>query len=342
MKESPELGRTEFIDVFREKHLTFKKCINNLAQAVRNSLFLLPLFGGFMSLKNLSGLFSGLSHSWFTVLVLFTFLLVGCGEMEEATTEEQQPQAAKPVGTGNQEKPKDEKPMNQALTNFIGSDTEQPAEATSITTPAVVPPTQLAQYEKQIEDLRTENTGLKQKVVTLEQENRGINARMNEVEAKYTGEKLRADKAEELAKSFAQAPKVEEKPAPEEEKPIPASMSTYEDALKAFKSRKYDNAMKGFKAIIDGGANDDLTNRAKYWLGETYFAKRKYKEAMPLFQEVLRSKKSEKKADAQFMIAQTYERLGSKIKAKAAYEKVVKNYPMSKNVRRAKERWAKL
>ena len=53
-------------------------------------------------------------------------------------------------------------------------------------------------------------------------------------------------------------------------------------------------------------------------------------------------KNSEKKADAQFMIAQTYERLGDKIKAKAAYEKVVKDYPMSKNVKRAKARWANL
>ena len=42
------------------------------------------------------------------------------------------------------------------------------------------------------------------------------------------------------------------------------------------------------------------------------------------------------------MIAQTYERLGDKIKAKAAYEKVVKDYPMSKNVKRAKARWANL
>jgi len=61
-----------------------------------------------------------------------------------------------------------------------------------------------------------------------------------------------------------------------------------------------------------------------------------------MFQESLKQKNSEKKADAQFMIAQTYEHLGSKAKAKAAYEKVVKNYPMSKNVKRAKARWAKL
>jgi tol-pal system protein YbgF len=126
-----------------------------------------------------------------------------------------------------------------------------------------------------------------------------------------------------------------------EEKPGSVSTSTYDDALKAFNSRKYTVAAKGFEAI-GRGTNSDLAKRATYWLGETYFAQKKYNEALPLFQETLKFKNSEKKADAQFMIARTYENLGSKAKAKAAYEKVVKNYPMSKNVKAAKARWAKL
>ena len=288
-----------------------------------------------MSLKNVGGLNSGWGHTWFVFLVLSAFLLIGCGGSEEATTSETPaPQGtATPLGTGEQEKPKEVKPMEEALTNFIGVDTEKVAESPK---PPVVTPSQLAQYEKQIEDLRTENTTLKQKGLKLEQENRGINARISEAEAKYAAEKLRADKAEELAKNAVQPPKVVV------EKAAPVSASTYDDALKAFKSRKYDDASKEFKAIIEDGSNADLTNRAKYWLGETYFAQKKYKDALPLFQEAIKLKNSDKKADAQFMIAQTYDRLGSKVKAKAAYEKVVKDYPMSKNVKRAKARWAKL
>jgi tol-pal system protein YbgF len=247
-------------------------------------------------------------------------------------------ETAKPLGTNEQEKPQEVKPMEQALTNFIGVDTEKVVEAPK---PAAVAPAQLAQYEKQIEDLRTENTGLKQKTVKLEQENRGINARISEIEAKYAAEKLRADKAEESAKNAVQIPKVvEEKPVAE--KSAGGSTSAYDAALKAFNARKYDVAAKGFKAVVDGGSNADVASRAKYWLGESYFAQKKYKEALPLFQETLKLKNSEKKADAQFMIAQTYERLGDKVKAKAAYEKVVKDYPMSKNVKRAKARWANL
>ena len=292
-----------------------------------------------MSLKNVGSLNSGLRHTLFVFLTLIAFLLIGCGGSEEVTTETPNPQeGAKPLRTAEQEKPQEVKPMDQALTNFIGADTEKVVEAQK---PAVVPPALLSQYEKQIDDLRTENTTLKQKNAKLEQENRGINARISDAEAKYSAEKSRADKAEELAKNTAQAPKVvEEKSAAEKSGLV--SASSYDAALKAFNARKYNVAAKGFKAIVDDGSNADVTSHAKYWLGECYFAQKKYKAALPLFQETLKLKNSEKKADAQFMIAQTYERLGDNVKAKAAYEKVVKDYPMSKNVKRAKERWAKL
>lgn len=288
-----------------------------------------------MSLKNVGSFSFNWKYTWF-ILTIVAFLLIGCGGAEESTTETPKPQeTAKPHGTVEQQKPKEEKPMDQALTSFLGGDTGKTVEPTK---PAVAEPNKLSQYEKQIEDLRTENTGLKQKIVKLEQENRGINARISVAEAKYAAEKVRADKAEEAAKNVVQtpAPKEEEKAAPV------VTESSYDDAMTAFKEHKYAVAAEGFKSIADDPSDAELASRAKYWLGETYFAQKKYSKALPLFQESLTIKNSEKKADAQFMIGQTYERLGNKVKAKAAYEKVVKNYPMSKNVKRAKERWAKL
>jgi|WetSurMetagenome_2_1015567.scaffolds.fasta_scaffold81207_1 tol-pal system protein YbgF len=269
-------------------------------------------------------------HSWFIILVLFAFLLVGCSETEEVVKQEPQAQGVKPA---------EENTSDQALTSFIGANTEQP-EAPA---PApAVSPTQLALYEKQIGDLRTENTGLKQNIVKLEQENRSINARMTEVDAKYAVEKHRADSIDMLIKSPDLTAKTQKPMLEEEKTTLTASQATYDNAMKAFKARKYDNARKGFEAIVDVGANDDFTNRSRYWLGETYFAQKKYKQALPLFEEVIKNKYSGKNADAQYMIGRAYENLGSKAKAKAAYEKVVKNYPMSKNVKSAKARWARL
>jgi tol-pal system protein YbgF len=261
---------------------------------------------------------------------MFTFLLVGCGESEEAVNGESQAQELKP-----QETPKEENASDQALTNFIGTDTDQSETAHAVS------PTQLAQYEKQIQDLRTENTSLKQNLVKLEQENRSINARLTEINAQYTSGKFQADSTEMLTKSTSLASKAS-KNTQNDEGVLPPSESTYDNAMSAFRSHRYDSAVKGFRAIVDGGGEDELVGRSRYWLGETYFARKNYSEALPLFQQVVKMKNSEKKADAQFMIARSYENLGSKAKAKAAYEKVVKNYPMSKNVKVAKARWAKL
>jgi TolA-binding protein len=280
-----------------------------------------------MGLKNLVGIRSLQRHSWFIILVLFTFLLIGCGQSEEATKEEApQAQEVKPAEPVAQETPKVENPSDQALTSFVGADTEPVVE---VPPPApAVSPTLLTQYEKQIETLRTENTSLKQNIVKLEQENRNINARMMEIDAKYA--------AAMTTNSELATKKVEVKETNEE-----VSELGYNNAMKAFNARKYESAAKSFKAISQSD-NKDLANRATYWLGESYYAQKKYQDALSSFQEVLKAKSSEKKADAQFMLAKTYENLGSKAKAKAAYEKVVKNYPMSKNVKTAKARWAKL
>jgi tol-pal system protein YbgF len=289
-----------------------------------------------MSPKNFGVNRSGLKHTSI-FLVFCVFMLIGCGESEETTSEQQQPQEQAKEGTAAKEQPAETEstPMDDALTSFVGNERETPSEAPK---PAAASSPQLGQYEKQIDNLRTENTSQKQKIAMLEQENRELNARLAEAETKYTAEKNRADKAEELAKNAPAGTKV----APVEKTSSGGSMESYEESLRAFNARKYTQAANGFKSIIESSSNDDLVNRAKYWLGESTYARKKYKEAIAIFQDVLKYRYSEKKADAQFMLAQCYERTGSRAKAKEAYEKVVKDYPMSRNVKLAKARWARL
>ncbi len=248
-------------------------------------------------------------HSWFIVLVLFTFLSGGCGESEEAVNAETQVTS------------------DQALANFNGTDTARTVAA---------PVGTLEYYQKQSQDLLTENTSLKQNILKLEQENRIINARLTEINAKYTSEKSPEAAAQSADMSSKASGTVNDEEA------LPPSQATYDNAVDAFRAHRFDAAVRGFKAIVEGGGEDDLVGRSRYWLGESYFAQKNYKDALQLFQEVLKMKNSDKKADAQYMVARSYENLGNKAMAKTAYEKVVKNYPMSKNVKSAKARWAKL
>ena len=277
--------------------------------------------------------------NYLIVIFLVTgFSLTGCGGSEEATQGGGQPEEQK-LG----EQKKDENPYGQALTSFVAEEKKpEPVQAEPQKPVETVPAS--VSYEKQIEELRTENTSLKQRIVKLDQDNRTMNARLADTEAQVTAEKDRADKAEAMAKSMpaTSSQPIAASTRSSEVTSSPMDISNYEDALKAFNAKKYEDAMKGFDMILGSGIKDDVADNCKYWIGECYFAKKQFANAIKNFEEVMAYKNSEKKSDAQFMLAQSLERLGKKPEAKDAYEKVVKDFPSSKNVQKAKARWARL
>lgn len=267
------------------------------------------------------------------VIIALGLSFAGCGGSEETVDDSQalgEEPAVQPSGD------------DQALTSFVGAaETKKEPEPE----PAQAPATggQLAQYEKQIEDLRTENTGLKQKIVKLEQDNRTLNTMMSESETRIQAERSRADSLEQVLTTQGPLQVAPVAAAPvEEAAPAPASISSYEEALQAFNGKRYDAAISGLEAMLASGVTKDLEDNCHYWIGESKFAKKQYQDAIGAFEIVMAYASSEKKGDAQYMIAQSYERLGNKKKAKDGYEKVVKEYPMSKVVKKAKERWARL
>jgi tol-pal system protein YbgF len=199
---------------------------------------------------------------------------------------------------------------DQALSSFVGDKK-----------PEITPPPPPVD-QKKLQDLEAENASLKEKVTKLEQDNSALTTRLSDIEAKMMAEQ--AAKAVEPAKEPAK------------------TGASYEAAYQLFSEKKYDEAIQMYQALLDGGISEDLADHCHYWMGESYYGKKDYQEALKQFETVFQYKSLEKKADAQFMIAQCYERLGDKAKAKEAYEKVAKDYPTSDKVQLAKERWGKL
>jgi tol-pal system protein YbgF len=199
---------------------------------------------------------------------------------------------------------------DQALSSFVGD-----------RKPEIAPPPPPVD-QKKLQDLETENSTLKEKITKLEQDNSALTTRLSDIEAKMMAEQ--AAKAVEPAKEA-----------------LPANAS-YENAYQLFSQKKYDDAIQMYQALLDGGISEDLADHCHYWMGESYYGKKNYESALKEFETVFQYKSMEKKADAQFMIAQCYERMGDKAKAKEAYEKVAKDYPTSDKVPLAKERSAKL
>lgn len=212
----------------------------------------------------------------------------------------------------------------------------------------------IAEYEKQMEEMRTENTTLRQRMFKLEQDNKNLEARLSDSEAKLIDERDRADKASEALKAALTKPAQpmketrseaakETRKEPAKEAPSSAgAMAGYDEALSAVKARKYDDAIAKFEALLSGGIGDDWADNCHYWIGESQYAKKQYQEAIKHFEMVMNYQKSEKFGDAHYMTAQCYERMGDKAKAKEHYERVVKDYPTSTKVKIAKERWEKM
>jgi TolA-binding protein len=335
--------------------LIFNHGFNKLAPNALLVFLTLPLNGGIMGYsRNRSG------WMWFVILTLvFGVALTGCGGAEEAMEgdgfEEGEPLGEEqPLGQDEDpaEEPEEDSDAD-ALTSFIGAaeedDTPAPAQQ-----PAPAQTGQLGLYERQIEELRTENTTLKQRLVKLEQDNRTLNTMVAESESKIQAVRERGDSLEAalmsrpmtdaapMAQTEAQ-PRPPADEAPTSDQPAePMAISSYEDALRAFNARRYDEAIGGLTSMLAQGVSKDLEDNCNYWIGEANFQKRRYTEALASFEKVMAFKTSEKKGHALYMQAQCYERLGDKVKAKEGYEKVVKDYPMSDVVRKAKERWGRL
>jgi tol-pal system protein YbgF len=197
----------------------------------------------------------------------------------------------------------------------------QDATRTEQTAMPAVPPKTLREQIK-IDSLEIVNVNLKQKLIKLEQDNNTLNARLTDLEAKLKAEI--------------------EKAIPPTPPPTAPLTTTYEAGQKEFAKKNYDDAIKIFQALLDGGIAEDQADNCHYWIGESYFGKKQYAEAVKHLEASLQYKTSEKKGDAYFMLGRSYLLRGDKAKAKEMFEKVVKEYPTNNNVQKAKEYWGKL
>jgi TolA-binding protein len=175
--------------------------------------------------------------------------------------------------------------------------------------------------EYRVDSLQNENRRMREQLDAVAAENRSLTARNAEVETKLT---------EALA-----APKVETPP------PV-SGASGYEAAMGKFNARDYTGAIAGLEGLLNAGIEEGLADNCRYWIGESHYGLRQYKEALKNFQMVSEFKRSGKKADAVFMTGNCQSALGNKAAAKEAYEKVVADFPTSPLVEKARAKLSKM
>ncbi len=104
----------------------------------------------------------------------------------------------------------------------------------------------------------------------------------------------------------------------------------YERILSYFKEGNLDGSRDGFSAFLVEYPNSDLAPNARYWLGESHYGKKDYKQAIDSYDRVeLDYPQSEKVPAAILKKGFAYLALKDKKRASSAFKQVVTLYPKS-------------
>ncbi|MBN1464600.1 tetratricopeptide repeat protein [candidate division KSB1 bacterium] len=118
--------------------------------------------------------------------------------------------------------------------------------------------------------------------------------------------------------------------------------SRYDDALRLYYSRRYNDAIFAFDQLLASGENNSLSDNCQYWKGECYYGLGNYNQAIMEFQKVFNFPNSNKLDDAQLKLGLCYIQLNDKAQAKREFEKLLKEHPTSEYAGRAQSHLGQL
>jgi tol-pal system protein YbgF len=117
----------------------------------------------------------------------------------------------------------------------------------------------------------------------------------------------------------------------------------YRQAMNDYNSGNFDLALAGFHNYLTQFPATSQSDKAQYWVGECYYAKKDFPKAIDAFSKVVKTyPKSEKVAGANLKIGYSYLNERNTAKAKEYLNKVVKEYPGTKEAQLAKEKLRKI
>ena len=117
----------------------------------------------------------------------------------------------------------------------------------------------------------------------------------------------------------------------------------YSQAMNDYNSGNFDLALAGFQNYLVQFPDTSQTDKAQYWIGECYYAKKDFDNAIEAFTAVIKTyPKSEKVPDAKLKIGYSYLSQKQTTKAKEWLHKVIKEYPDTKDAQLAKDKLRKI
>jgi tol-pal system protein YbgF len=108
----------------------------------------------------------------------------------------------------------------------------------------------------------------------------------------------------------------------------PEAVARYRKAFAVLKAGKDDDAAQGFRDFLRAFPNSDLADNSQYWLGECYYDRKDFAQAVREFRRVIeRYPNGNKVPDALLKIGFSYLALGSVEAGKQTLTQLLRSYP---------------
>jgi tol-pal system protein YbgF len=116
-------------------------------------------------------------------------------------------------------------------------------------------------------------------------------------------------------------------------------MQTYQSAYRDYQRGNFDLAIAGFRDFAAKNPNSELSGNAAYWIGESLYSQKKYREAIQQFDSVVtRYPRSDKVAGALLKKGYSYIALNEKSQGIVQLQYVVHEHPTSPEAALARQK----
>ncbi len=128
-----------------------------------------------------------------------------------------------------------------------------------------------------------------------------------------------------------------DKPGDNGSKPDPKQL--YDTAYLDITRGNYDLAISGFREFLKLYPSSSLADNSQYWIGEGYYAQKKYTEALAEFEKVISLYSNQDKAAAAYYKSGLCQKeLGNKTAARENWQALIKKFPRSPEAKLAQDR----
>ncbi len=120
-------------------------------------------------------------------------------------------------------------------------------------------------------------------------------------------------------------------------------IETYQAALRDYQRANYDLAIEGFRDFIEANPRADLADNAAYWIGESLFSQKKYREAIQQFDSVVNIyPRSDKVPGALLKKGYAYINVGERAQGVVQLQYVLHEHPSSQEASLARQKLRQL